>query len=71
MLESVITGAFTIIALFVAFFLKRFDARNTSQHAENKEVLDRIESKVDATAEAVTEHLLWHVSDVNPPKEAA
>lgn len=37
---AVITGP-------VMWFLHRFDRRNSQQHAQNGEVLDRIETKID------------------------
>jgi hypothetical protein len=50
------------------FFMRRFDRRNTDQHAENKAVLDlvlggqeRIESKID-------DHIAWHAESA-PPRE--
>jgi hypothetical protein len=53
----------------VMYFLRRFDRRNTDQHAENKAVLDlvltgqeRIESKVDG-------HIAWHLESAEPRED--
>lgn len=43
------------------WFLTRFDRRNTVQHAENKEVLERIEKKVERVDVRLDEHINWHL----------
>lgn len=43
------------------WFLTRFDRRNTLQHAENKEVLERIEKKVERVDVRLDEHINWHL----------
>ena len=45
------------------WFLSRFDKRNTVQHAENKEILERIEDKVDKVDERLDGHIRWHLGD--------
>jgi hypothetical protein len=40
--------------------LSRFDKRNTKQHAENQEVLLRIEGKVDHIDNRLDEHIDYH-----------
>mgnify|MGYP003338205813 CR=1 FL=1 len=45
----------------VMWFLTRFDRRNTDQHAENQQVLLRIESKVDKVDDRLDAHIDWHI----------
>lgn len=40
--------------------LSRFDRRNTQQHAQNQEVLLRIEGKVDKIDGRMDEHIEYH-----------
>lgn len=40
--------------------LSRFDKRNTEQHAQNQEVLLRIEGKVDKIDGRMDEHIEYH-----------
>jgi len=49
------------------WFLTRFDARNTTQHAENQQMLtridskvDRLDGKVDRLDRQIDSHLTWH-----------
>lgn len=49
------------------WFLTRFDARNTEQHAENQKMLtridskvDRLDGKVDRLDRQIDSHLTWH-----------
>jgi hypothetical protein len=51
--------------------LTRFDRRNTVQHVENKEVLDRIEGKVDSVAERLHDHIDWHLEGNHNKKGVA
>ena len=44
----------------VMWFLSRFDQRNTEQHAENQQVLTRIENKVDRLDGRLDSHIDWH-----------
>lgn len=44
----------------VMWFLARFDRRNTDQHNRNMEVLERIEQKVDAARDDLSDHFKWH-----------
>lgn len=48
------------------WLLSRLDRHNTSQHAENKQVLERIEGKVDKVAERLDGHISWHLGDSSP-----
>lgn len=43
--------------------LSRFDRRNTQQHAENQQVLLRIENKVDRIDERMDEHVEYHLKE--------
>jgi uncharacterized protein YicC (UPF0701 family) len=42
------------------WLLHRFDKRNTEQHGQNLQVLNRIESKVDKVDERLDQHIEWH-----------
>ena len=44
----------------VMWFLSRFDKRNTEQHAENQQVLTRIENKMDRLDGRLDSHIDWH-----------
>lgn len=46
----------------IMWFLNRFDRRNTEQHAENKQILERIESKVERVDNRLDEHINWHLN---------
>lgn len=50
------------------WFLTRFDRRNTQQHAENKEVLERIEQKVERVDTRLDEHINWHLDREPKPR---
>lgn len=41
-------------------FMRRFDARNTDQHAANSEVLQAIREDIREVRVAQIEHLQWH-----------
>ena len=49
------------------WFLRRFDGRNTSQHAENQKVLQDIRSEVGDIRASQLEHLEWHVNNPTYP----
>lgn len=51
------------------WLLKRFDNRNTKQHAQNQDVLLRIEGKIDKVDERLDEHISWHLT--RPSKKGA
>lgn len=51
--------------------LARFDRRNTQQHADNKQVLERIEYKVDHVSERLNEHIEWHLGAASRRKDVA
>lgn len=72
---ALIAGMFTIPPLVVKWLVDRSAqtvmSKNTEEHQMNAAVLLRIEEKVDATAEVMTNHLEWHVSTAPSPKEAA
>lgn len=60
-------------AVFVAliggplmFGLRKFDKRNTDQHAENQVVLQEIRSEVGDIRKSQLEHLEWHVENPIP-----
>jgi hypothetical protein len=66
-LAVVITGGFTILGILVKWLIDRLDATNTSQHAENKGVLESILSHtaengvaIGQVATALTNHLAHH-----------
>jgi len=48
------------------WLLTKFDRRNTSQHAANMEVLERIETKVEKLDDRLDGHIDWHTH--NPKK---
>ena len=52
-------------------FLKKFDSRNSEQHAQNLDVLERIEGKVDKVDERLNDHVMWHLSSRSRKKESA
>lgn len=41
-------------------FMRRFDKRNTDQHAENKAVLDLVLSGQERIESKVDHHIAWH-----------
>lgn len=43
------------------WFLRRFDRRNTQQHSQSLETLQRIEVKVDKVNERMDDHITWHL----------
>jgi hypothetical protein len=45
----------------VMWFLTRFDRRNTAQHAESRQTLERIEHKIDRVDERLDGHIGWHL----------
>ena len=53
---AVITGPLVVA-------MKRFDTRNTSQHAENLKVLNRIEKKVDHIDGRLDDHIDYHLKE--------
>lgn len=50
-----------LIAGPVMWMLKRFDNRNSHQHQQNMQVLERVESKVDKVVERMDDHIDWHL----------
>lgn len=56
-LSPVVIAAFGWI---VAVQVKRLDQKNDIQHADNKEVLLRIEKKVETVGTRLDEHIDWH-----------
>ena len=50
-----------LIAGPLMWMLKRFDAHNSRQHAQNMEVLERVESKVDKVVDRMDDHIDWHL----------
>lgn len=54
-----------LIAGPLMWFLQRFDKRNSDQHSQNLEVLERIEDKVDRVDERLDTHIEWHLKDSN------
>lgn len=53
------------------WFLKRFDHRNTEQHNQNLNVLERIEGKIDKVDGRLDEHISWHLTSPHKRKGAA
>ena len=53
---AVITGPIVVV-------MKRFDTRNTDQHAENQKVLLRIETKVDHSDTRLDDHSDYHLKE--------
>ena len=53
---AVITGPIVVM-------MKRFDTRNTDQHAENQKVLLRIETKVDHIDTRLDDHIDYHLKE--------
>jgi uncharacterized membrane-anchored protein YhcB (DUF1043 family) len=53
---AVITGPIVVV-------MKRFDTRNTDQHAENQKVLLRIETKVDHIDTRLDDHIDYHLKE--------
>ena len=53
---AVITGPIVVM-------MKRFDTRNSDQHAENQKVLLRIETKVERIDERLDEHIDYHLKE--------
>ena len=45
----------------IMWMLKRFDERNSRQHAQNMQVLERVESKVDKVVDRLDDHIGWHL----------
>lgn len=43
------------------WLLRRFDGRNSEQHAENLGVLRRIEGKIDKVDTRLDDHIGWHL----------
>lgn len=58
---AAITGGFGLLATLVNRSAKRVSALNTQEHLLNKQVLERIEVKVDDLGGSFNEHLLWHL----------
>jgi hypothetical protein len=70
-IEWIVPISVALIGGPVMLFLRRFDRRNTDQHAENKAVLnlvlsgqERIESKVDG-------HIAWHAESARTPERTS
>jgi uncharacterized membrane-anchored protein YhcB (DUF1043 family) len=53
---ALITGPLMVL-------MKRFDKRNTEQHADNQRVLLRIEDKVDHIDERLDDHIDYHLKE--------
>lgn len=52
------------------WFLKKFDSRNSEQHNQNLNVLERIEGKIDKVDERLDNHISWHLNR-SPRKKGA
>lgn len=44
----------------IVAMIHRFDKRNTQQHGENQQVLNRIEGKIERLDQRVDDHISWH-----------
>ncbi len=53
----------------LAVLMKRFDTRNTEQHAENKAVLDLVLKGQDRIEAKVDRHIEWHAENPIPQKD--
>jgi len=53
---ALITGPLMVL-------MKRFDRRNTEQHADNQRVLLRIEDKVNHIDERLDDHIDYHLKE--------
>jgi hypothetical protein len=53
---ALITGPLMVL-------MKRFDKRNTEQHADNQRVLLRIEDKVNHIDERLDDHIDYHLKE--------
>ena len=60
-MEYLIPIAVALIGGPLMWVLKRFDKRNTHQHAQNLSVLERIEGKVDHVSDRLSDHIDWHL----------
>ena len=75
---AAIGAAGTVITAAIAFFLKRFDARNTEQHAENGQLLSSILKSTQDNHRAIgevqvtlSEHLTFHVAHPSTHPESS
>jgi hypothetical protein len=62
-LEAVIGGIFAVTVVVVGWGLKKFDARNTAQHAENLGVLKEIRDDVKDVQHRLSDHIEWHLKE--------
>lgn len=68
LMAAIVTGA---VKFVVDSATRRVAERNTTEHLLNKEVLERIEEKVDDVRSSLTEHLSWHVANPQSKEHAA
>lgn len=62
-LEVFIPVAVAVIGGPLMWFLRRFDRRNSEQHAQNLQSLNRIEKKVDKIDNRLDDHIHWHLDN--------
>lgn len=70
---SIVGIALSVATTVVTVAFKRFDDRNTRQHAEAMDARKNIEKKIDATHDLLVEHIVWHGQNPHSsyPKEVA